>query len=276
MTRKFIAVYLLAGLFLGLSACSASEADSVAATRQAIAFVLTYQAENPQPTDTPWPGWETVEAILTGQPGAAPIETVTLTPTVTPRPVGTPAPAEIVALPAGDAPALDGIMTPGEWDGAGQVWLQFESDLRVPVYVLRAGGQLFVAFDQLDQGEAALFPEIYIDAANNRADAWDQDDWWFHLSTRQCQGRGLGAIWAQCGGEQAWQTTDFVTSGSTIEMAIPYTTLALPGPDQSGIGIAFALMRLEPDDSVSRRFWPARSSISQPSTWGAGVIEGGW
>lgn len=251
-------------------------APTLNATQEAIAAILTYQAENPRPTSTRWVGANlamTAQAqnrqTPTPTPPAAPTATPTLTPTPQPR-------TAYVAIPAGTAPQLDGRFTPGEWNDAASQTIVVDGAINVQVQFKHDDANLYIAFDGLDQGEAALFPELLLDAGFDSSLAWNADDFWFHVSTNLCQGSGPDALWQQCGVPAGWQATDFSQSLSTIEMQIPYDRVGLrPGTNQP-IAIGWAVMQLTPDDEEARTFWPETAVFNQPATWAVGTAVGGW
>jgi hypothetical protein len=245
-------------------------------TQEAIAAVLTYQAENPRPTRERWQGANlalTAQAENRQTPTIAP----TLAPTATPTPTSTPQPrlADVI-IPAGTAPQLDGRFTDGEWDDAGQQTIQTGAGVQVQAFYKHDAANLYVAFDGLDQGSTALFPELLLDTGFDSQSAWNEDDYWFHVSTNLCQGSGAAALWQQCGAPNGWLATDFSQSLSIIEMQIPYATVNLrPGTDQP-IALGWAVMQLTTADEEVRAFWPSTAVLAQPATWAKGTAVGGW
>jgi hypothetical protein len=246
------------------------------ATQEAIAAVLTYQAENPRPTRERWQG-ANLAMTAQAQNRQTPSPTATVRPTAVPTLTPTPQPRlASVTIPAGTGPQLDGRFTPGEWDDAASQMIVVSDQVKVPVYFKHDAANLFVAFDGLDQGETALFPELLLDAGYDSNLSWNADDSWFHVSTSPCQGSGPDALWQQCGAASGWQTTDFSQSLAMIEMQIPYALLGLqPGSDQP-IAISWAVMQLTPDDEEVRTFWPATAVFDQPATWARGTAVVGW
>jgi hypothetical protein len=286
-----IGVWLTAVL---LAACSTNVVVETAVpgeptlnpTQQAIADILTYQAENPRATRTPDPWifvFQTATAEAMDRATAVTTRNATqeaaaiLTQTAAAGPTATPQPRTAnVAIPAGTAPQLDGRFTPGEWDAAARQTITVNGGVKVKIYAQHDAANLYVAFDGLNQGETALFPELLLDTGFDSNPAWDDDDFWFHVSTNLCQGRGPEALWQQCGTPDGWQTTDFSQSLATIEMQIPYASIGLqPGTDQP-IGISWAVMQLSTGDEEVRAFWPATAVIDQPATWAKGTAVGGW
>ncbi|MEJ2747182.1 MAG: hypothetical protein P8183_04600 [Anaerolineae bacterium] len=248
-----IGVWLTAVL---LAACSTNVVVETAVpgeptlnpTQQAIADILTYQAENPRATRTPDPWifvFQTATAEAMDRATAVTTRNATqeaaaiLTQTAAAGPTATPQPRTAnVAIPAGTAPQLDGRFTPGEWDDAARQTITVNNNVKVKIYAQHDDATLYVAFDGLNQGEEAL--------------------------------------WQQCGTPDGWQTTDFSQSLATIEMQIPYASIGLqPGTDQP-IGISWAVMQLSTGDEEVRAFWPATAVIDQPATWAKGTAVGGW
>lgn len=246
------------------------------ATQQAVAAILTYQAENPRPTAT---RWLSVNVAMTAQaenrqtpsptPTAGPTATATVTPTPQPRPAS-------ITIPAGTAPQLDGRFTPGEWADAAKQTITTGSGINVQVYTKHDAANLYIAFDGLDQGETALFPELLLDTGFDSNLTWNEDDFWFHVSTNLCRGSGPDALWQQCGTADGWQATDFSQSLATIEMQIPYDLVGLrPGTNQP-IAIGWTVMQLSSSDEAVRAFWPETAVFDQPATWAKGTAVDGW
>ncbi len=246
------------------------------ATQEAIAAILTYQAENPRSTRERWQG---VNLAMTAQaqsrqtatptPVVGPIAAPTLTPTPQPRTAN-------VTIPAGTAPQINGRFTPEEWADAASQTIPVGSAINVQIYFKHDQANLYIVFDGLDQGEAALFPELLLDTGFDSNLTWDENDFWFHVSTSRCQGSGPDARWQQCGTADGWQATDFSQSLSTIEMRIPYDLVELrPGTNQP-IAISWAVMQLSSSDEEMRTFWPETAVFDQPATWAKGTAVDGW
>jgi hypothetical protein len=254
---------------------NATAAPTLNATQEAIAAILTYQAENPQPTKTRWVGsniLQTEVARRTQTPQFTPTSPPTATPTSPPTLI--PRTTQIT-IPDGAAPELDGRIAPNEWSDGGKQTI-FIGDMAVPVYFKHDAANLYAAFAGLDQGEAALFPELIVDTGFDSNLAWNDNDFWFHVSTNACQGVGPAALWQQCGPADGWLATDFLLSTAVIEMQIPYEMLGIqPGTEQV-IGISWGVMALTAADQEVRVFWPETAVIDQPATWARGTAVGGW
>lgn len=170
---------------------------------------------------------------------------------------------------------LDGRLAPGEWDDAGQQRI-FIDGIQVRVLYKHDTANLFVAFDGLEQGDFALFPELVLDTGFDSNLDWNENDFWFHVSTNFCQGIGPGALWQRCGPADGWAATDFSQNLSSIEMQIPYRTIGLAAGQEQVIAIGWAVMRLTPGDEELRAFWPETAVFEQPGTWAKGTAVGGW
>ena len=246
------------------------------ATQEAIAAILTYQAENPRPTRERSQGANlalTAQAKNRQTPSPTPIVEPTATPPSTPTPQ--PRTANIT-IPAGTAPQLDGRFTPGEWNDAASQTIPVGSGINVQIHFKHDEANLYIVFDGLNQGETALFPELLLDTGFDSNLTWDEDDFWFHVSTNLCQGSGPNARWQQCGAPDGWRATDFSQSLSTIEMQIPYDWAGVrPGTNQP-IAIGWAVMQLSTTDEEMRAFWPETAVFDQPATWARGTAVGGW
>ncbi|MCB9421545.1 MAG: hypothetical protein H6667_17200 [Ardenticatenaceae bacterium] len=254
----------------------ATAVPTLNATQEAIAAILTYQAENPRPTSTRWVGANlamTAQAQNRQTPTPSPTIGPTATPTLTPTP---PPRTANITIPAAAAPQLDGRFSSGEWDNAAHQTITVSENVKIKVYVQRDATNLYAAFDGLNQGKTALFPELLLDTGFDSNLTWNENDFWFHVSTNVCQGRGPEALWQQCGAPDGWQATDFSQSLSTIEMKIPYELVGVqPGTDQP-IAMSWAVMQLSASDEEEREFWPATAVFDQPATWAKGTAVGGW
>lgn len=246
------------------------------ATQEAIAAILTYQAENPRPTRERWQG---ANLAMTAQaqnrqtpttiPTTGPSATPTPTPTLQPR-------TATITIPAGNAPQLDGRFTADEWQDAASQTITVSEGVNVHIHVKHDAANLYVAFEGLDQGEIVLFPELLLDTGYDSNVRWNEDDFWFHVSTNLCQGSGQNALWQQCGRPDNWQATDFSQSLSTIEFQIPYERVGLKTGTDQPIAIGWAVMQLTAADEEARAFWPETAVFEQPATWAEGTAVGGW
>ncbi len=255
---------------------AAAPEPTLNATQEAIAAILTYQAENPRPTRARSQG---TNLTLTAQAKnrQTPTSTPVSEPTATPIPTPTPQPRTTsVTIPAGTTPQMDGRFTAGEWDDAASQTIAVNDGVNVSIYTKHDAANLYVAFAGLDQGETALFPELLLDTGFDSNLTWNEDDFWFHISTNLCQGSGPDARWQQCGLPDGWQATDFSQSLSTIEMQIPYGLIGLQSGTNQPIAISWAILQLSSSDEEIRTFWPETAVFDQPATWAKGTAVGGW
>lgn len=243
------------------------------ATQEAIAAILTYQAENPRPTRERWQG---ANLALTAQAESrqTPSPTLTIGPTATPTSTPTPQPRTAnITIPAGTTPQLDGRFSPDEWADAASQTIVVAEAINVQTYSKHDAANLYVAFTGLDQGEMALFPELLLDTGYDSNTTWNEDDYWFHVSTNLCQGSGPEALWQQCGAVNGWRATSFAQNAATIEFQIPYERIGWQARTDQPIAISWAVMVLTAADEESRSFWPETAVFDQPATWAKGVIE---
>ena len=255
---------------------AAAAEPTLNATQEAIAGVLTYQAENPRPTRSRSLGTNlalTAQAKNRQTPSPTPIVGPTTTPTLT----ATPQPRTAnVTIPTGTAPQLDGRFTPDEWADAASQTIPIGSGMNVQIHYKHDNSNLYIVFDGLNQGETALFPELLLDTGFDSNLTWNEDDFWFHVSTNLCQGSGPAARWQQCGTAVGWQATNFSQSLSTIEMQIPYELIGLQSGTNQPIAISWAVLQLSSSDEEMRTFWPETAVFDQPATWARGTAVGGW
>jgi hypothetical protein len=243
------------------------------ATQEAIVAILTYQAENPRPTRERWQG---ANLALTAQAESrqTPTPTPTIGPTATPTPTPTLQPRTAnVAIPSGTAPQLDGRFSEDEWADATSQTIVVNETVKVQTYIKHDAANLYVAFTGLDQGEMALFPELLLDTGFDSNTTWDEDDYWFHVSTNLCQGSGPEALWQQCGAAAGWRATSFAQSTTTIEFQIPYERIGLQAGTNQPVAVGWAVMMLTAAGEEVRYFWPETAVFDRPATWAKGMIE---
>ena len=126
-------------LGLGLGACGSAEPTTASSrTAGATSITAAVAATGSTPTEVPAnPTITTTAATTTTTTTAA--TTTTTTSTAAPDP--DPLPSQELSIPLQPPPTIDGILTPGEWDGA----VSGEMSNGTPVYAMHDGESLYVA-----------------------------------------------------------------------------------------------------------------------------------
>jgi|GEM_PF-2892593 len=169
---------------------------------------------------------------------------------------------------------IDGHFSPGEWPKPFSEELLLRDGSKTEVYIEYDSTGLFLAFVN-NLGSKVRFPEVNLDIANNKANAFDQDDWWFHVSATDCEYQGMYGNYDSCQFVRPnWLAAPNFTRAQnpdTVEVYIPWTTLSytLDESDTLGIGLVSTNTFSQWD------LWPAQASEKDPSTWGNLVFRGG-
>jgi hypothetical protein len=173
-------------------------------------------------------------------------------------------------IPAGRAPLIDGVPSPGEWEDAGTASIQVRPRWIVTVRYKSADSNLYVAFFNLASPDSKefRFPEVLLDVKNEKSELWTDNQWWFHGSFTDCQSRGKFNDYSSClKVAKNWESSNYVTTDqapSVIEMKIPYATIGFAPAQEEIIGVAFDVT----DTRKEWKFWPADAEMTKPSTWG--------
>ena len=184
--------------------------------------------------------------------------------------------ASPLEIPMGSAPVIDGVFRPPEWEGAAIVELSAnDGSIGVRVYVVHDEERLYFAFEfDENPGGKVVAPEIYIDADNGKTNDWASDDWWFHVSAKDCDAHGgfgsagecaeARALWTAC---PNYRPVDPPIPLEAIEIEIPIDVL------QVGVGKPFGLALAAlcwPGNTQAH--WPEGAAIERPATWGEAVL----
>lgn len=115
----------------------------------------------------------------------------------------------------------------------------------------------------MKQGDKEWFPEVLIDTKNNGGKEWQADDWWFHTSYSNCEGKGKYNNYSTCkeGQKQGWNGNNFpLNENQAVEIVIDKSLLKLNG---NKIRMAVAV-----GDSESIWHFPDTNiKIDEPPTW---------
>jgi len=173
---------------------------------------------------------------------------------------------------SGSTPQLEGLRSPGEWDDASSVGINAPSGA-VTVSYKHNGDSLFFLFEGPLESANARFPEVLIDAGNDKAVNWDANDWWFHVSATDCSFNGqYGNYSGNCFADHSsWSGVPNMVNGpphtDTIEISIPFSTLGIASGDT--IGLTFDVT----NTATAWSHWPAAAGRNNPSTWATAMIS---
>ncbi len=167
-----------------------------------------------------------------------------------------------------DSIQIDGQLNEQSWAFADPVWIVNGSD-SIKIRTLYNNANLYFAFTGKLESANALFPEILIDADNQRAATWQTNDWWFHVSATDCENKGAYGVYNNCLLVQpGWRGVPNFSPGmpmtDTVEIAIPLSKLETTIQAGNTMNISV----LVTNTFSIYRHWPATADRNNPSTWG--------
>jgi dipeptidyl aminopeptidase/acylaminoacyl peptidase len=172
---------------------------------------------------------------------------------------------------------VGGIFEADEWRSATVVEVSAsEGAIAVRVHVLHDGKQLYVAFQTTTNPNGELvMPEVLVDPDSAKSVDWAPDDWWFHVSTQNCDAQGSYDDYTRCGltrprwlGRPNFAPDPHSIPLDAIEICPPLSMVPLaPG---SPFGLALTVNAWP---SEARGYWPDSASIVSPATWGDAVLS---
>ncbi len=179
----------------------------------------------------------------------------------------------------GGTPAIDGVISSGEWSDANSIQIYVERGWSVQVSYKHDDSDLYVAFSNLNNKGRKLYPELLLDMTNRKSSSWNSDDWWFHASFNDCEGRGVYSVYTfgnngSCQKDHTdWIASNYpIGSPGAIEIKIPYSKVGLVPSSGKTIGIAFDVT-----DAIRKwHFWPSGAELENPSTWAVARSSDGW
>jgi hypothetical protein len=181
-------------------------------------------------------------------------------------------------IPPGRPITVDGVLSPGEWDDAVAVDIAVSSDWVVRVLVKHDTSNLCFAFTHLRHAGAERYPEVLLDPASARGNAWRPGQLWLHSSYNLCEGEGVFNLYRRNGvflcaqTKSGWEANHFPLSGDGVmEIRIARGQLAPPLRAGQVFGLALDLT----DTHSSLAFWPSGAELARPSSWGGAVLSGG-
>jgi hypothetical protein len=176
----------------------------------------------------------------------------------------------VIEIPFGSTPIVDGTLSTMEWSDSDSVIIDIPGD---PITILYKHDSINLHFAFLGRLESAFrFPEILIDANNDKSPTWQSDDWWFHVSATDCESQGQHNNYDSCQLVRPnWTAVNNITAGApitdTIEIQVPLNTINVDINTVDTIGITF-----ETTTFSAWNYWPLNADINTPSTWGNAVF----
>lgn len=180
-----------------------------------------------------------------------------------------------LGVPYASAPVVDGVIEPSEWAGSVSRSFSVDSLADITVRMKHDSLNLYLLFiHDNNVAEALIFPEVHIDAENDKSDEWDSNDWWFHVSGSDCEARGEYAVWNDCLVRQPdwdaapnYELSQNPPPVDAIEIRIPL--------NKPGIAIAkpFGLLLTVEYVPALRASWPTAGTLDSPATWGIAVLN---
>jgi hypothetical protein len=177
----------------------------------------------------------------------------------------------------GRTPKIDGIATPGEWEDAGSVRIFVRQGWQVTVRYKHDGSNLYFGFTDMADPDKVLIrvPEVVFDMKNDKTPSWNEDDWWFHASGRDCHSQGRFNDYKTCMPEATgWEANNQrgMVTPEIFEIRISYTYIGLKPGRGTKIGLAINVT----DTKTSWNFWPQGATLEKPMSWGEAISSDGW
>jgi hypothetical protein len=176
---------------------------------------------------------------------------------------------QVLEIPFGSAPMVDGIFGSSEWSDGAVVGFSVQA-IDVRVHLIHDAGQLYIAFEYVENPEREIVvPEIYIDPDDGKTTFWAQDDWWFHVSAQDCEAQGERDDFRRCGiTRPRWAACPnfapepYSVALDAIEIRIPLSMVSLAPERAFGLGLS---VRVWPADVTG--YWPQSARAETPATW---------
>lgn len=179
-----------------------------------------------------------------------------------------------LTIPRGKGVVIDGVITGEEWGDARKIEIVMTDRENVQVWAKHDQSNLLLMFDLPESKvDRVVFPEVLIDAHNDKSDAWTDDDWWFHVSGTDCSSKGKARNYDNARVEQEdwFAVPNFPTEKpgvlDVIEIAIPFAKVGIEPGKQFG----FAVLVTNTKDISA--YWPWKAELARPLTWSIAVMK---
>lgn len=181
---------------------------------------------------------------------------------------------ELIKIPFGTTPEIDGVFNSDEWNDCGTTFLNILSGSdSIEIRYKHDSLNLHLVYMGHLESSGIRFPEVLLDIDNDKSEEWMDDDWWFHVSATDCEYQGEPANYDSCETVRPnWTASDNMTPGApvtdTVEIQIPFETIGLDILTVDTIGISFEVT----NTATFWEYWPQDADIDMPSTWGNAVF----
>ncbi len=181
----------------------------------------------------------------------------------------------IIQIPLGKQVNVDGELNGVEWDDSDSLDINFSNNTKkVRVYYKHDGENLLACYKGDLESANVRFPEILLDMEFDRANIFQADDWWFHVSATDCEYKGRYGHYANCELERPnWKAVNNIIFGDPItdlvEISIPFSTINLNLNTVDTIGISFLIT----NTANAFHHWPNGAHRLYPITWGKAVFD---
>jgi hypothetical protein len=179
--------------------------------------------------------------------------------------------AQMINIPIGTKPVIDGNFSTGEWDDAAQASIYVQTDWTVTVFYKHSDTSLYFAFTDVKGVFGERYPDLLLDVQNDKSTAWKDDDWWLHASYNDCESSGEYNLWTSCQpAHYGWSANNFpLVAPGTIEIEVSYQKIGLLPASKDTIGIALEVS----DTHTNYHYFPITATIGNPSTWTNAVLS---
>lgn len=169
----------------------------------------------------------------------------------------------------GKSVCIDGIIEEKEWNDAVIYALGETPYINSKVLLKHDGKHLFLAYVFENIVDSTLtFPELFIDTKSNEGDAWQDDDYWFHVSAQDCYAVGKREDYSKCRADYTlWRASPNYPFGSayekinSFELSIPFDLIHIEFGQT--IGICFSVIIYPKDIRIN---FPSNAHEDKPST----------
>lgn len=167
-------------------------------------------------------------------------------------------------IPHGHTIKIDGVKE-AQWAGGLNYLVTVSDSWTIKITLMQDEQRLYFLFENLKVSESReLYPEVLIDGANDKSAHWDQNDWWFHTSYSNCEGKRKFNNYSSCkvGPKDGWEGNNFpLEIGQVVEIQIEKELLQVSDGDV--IGIAFNVT----DTQENWYYFPESAYMESPSSW---------
>lgn len=165
---------------------------------------------------------------------------------------------------------IDGQINASEWQNADSAKIGLSPTDTVTVFYKHDMQNLYFAFCGPLESYivSAMFPEVLIDPQQLGGSAWQNGQWWFHVSATDCENNGGYGVYNNCQVTQPdWEGAPNQVPGppdtDSMEMRIPYSKLGFNAVTQYNLGLAFVIT----NTTNLYYTWPPTADKDVPSTW---------